>query len=165
MHVSRDDHAVQLIVLVRASHGGQNEDKTLLQCSRCHKGDEFWHVSISARQQSLRCGQNLRRPFLTATLLDHALERWRTWGDKGAHNSTTKVSFCTSITRLCHCMMGSCGCSQNLYSPFLRAVRLFTLFTLPGSRLYSDLLDTSVCIHQLVLAARIIVGGLTARSN
>ena len=33
---------------VRASHGGQNEDKTLLQRSQhCHKG-EFWHVSINA---------------------------------------------------------------------------------------------------------------------
>jgi len=27
----------------------------------------------------------------------------RQWGDKRAHNSTTKVSFCTIIVRLCHC--------------------------------------------------------------
>ena len=46
-HMSRDDHAVQLIGHI---HGGQNEDKTLLQ--RCHNG-EFRHVSISARQRSL----------------------------------------------------------------------------------------------------------------
>jgi len=66
--MSRDHHAVQLIKLVRASHGGQNDDKTLLQRSqRCHKG-EFRHVSISARQQSLWSGQNLRGPFLRATL-------------------------------------------------------------------------------------------------
>ena len=57
-----------LIDQVRASHSSQNEDKTLLQHSQCcHKG-EFWHVSISARQRSLRCGQNLRGPFLRATL-------------------------------------------------------------------------------------------------
>jgi len=37
--------------------------------------------------------------------LDCALERWRTRGDKRAHNSTTKVSFCTIIIRLCHCMI------------------------------------------------------------
>jgi len=62
-HMSRGDHAVH-----RSSYGGQNANKTLLQLSQsCHKGD-FQHVSISARQQSLRCGQNLRGPFLRATL-------------------------------------------------------------------------------------------------
>ena len=56
------------IVQVRASHGSQNKDKTLLQHpQRCHKG-EFRQVSISARQWSLRCGQNLRGHFLRATL-------------------------------------------------------------------------------------------------
>ena len=34
MHMSRDDHAVQFNWSVRASHGGQNEDKTLLQHSQ-----------------------------------------------------------------------------------------------------------------------------------
>ena len=59
---------VQLIKLVQASHGGQNEDKTLLQRSqRCHKG-EFRHVSISVQQRTLRCGKNLRGPFLRVTL-------------------------------------------------------------------------------------------------
>jgi len=37
--------------------------------------------------------------------LDRALERWRTRGDKRAYNSTTKVSFCTIIVRLSHCMI------------------------------------------------------------
>jgi len=41
---------------------------------------EFQHVSISARQRSLRCRQNLRGPFLRATLPDRALERWWTTG-------------------------------------------------------------------------------------
>jgi len=37
--------------------------KTKLQLSqRCHKG-EFRHVSISARQRSLRCGQNLPESY------------------------------------------------------------------------------------------------------
>ena len=46
-----------------SSHGGQDEDKTLLQRSQCcHKG-EFWYVIISAWQWSLRCGQNLCGPF------------------------------------------------------------------------------------------------------
>ena len=62
-HMSRDD-----TLFNRSSHGGQDEDKALLQRSqRCHKG-EVQHVSISARQQSLRCGQNFRGPFLRATL-------------------------------------------------------------------------------------------------
>jgi len=66
-HMSRDVHAVQLIK-PWSTHGGQDEDKTLLQRSqRCHKGD-FRHVSISAQQRSLQCGQNLHGPFLRATL-------------------------------------------------------------------------------------------------
>jgi len=52
-------------------------------------------------------------------------------GDKRAHNSTTKVSFCTIIIRLCHCTIATMMVhSQNLCSPFLRAVRLLTLITL-----------------------------------
>ena len=63
-----------------SSYGSQNEEKTLLQPSqRCHKG-EFRHVSISTQQRSLQCGQNLRGPFLRATLPDRALERWPTTG-------------------------------------------------------------------------------------
>jgi len=51
-----------------SSHGGQDEYRALLQRSqRCHK-DEFRHVSISTRQRLLQCGQNLRGPFLRATL-------------------------------------------------------------------------------------------------
>jgi len=51
---------------VRASHGGQNKDKTLLQYSQpCHKG-QFPHVSISVRQRSLQCGH--RGSFLRATV-------------------------------------------------------------------------------------------------
>ena len=74
-HMSRDDTLFNW-----SSHGGQNEDRTILQRSqRFHKG-EFRHVSMSTRQRSLRCGQNLRGPFLRATLPDRALERWRTTG-------------------------------------------------------------------------------------
>ena len=71
-HMSRDDHAVQLIEPWQPKRRQNiiylHEDKTLLQHSqRCHKG-EFRHLSISARQQSLRCGQNLRGLFLRAAL-------------------------------------------------------------------------------------------------
>ena len=73
--MSRDDHAVQLI-----EPWQPKRRQTLLQRSqRCHKG-EFRHLSISARQRSLRCGQNLRGPFLRATLPDRALERWQATG-------------------------------------------------------------------------------------
>jgi len=95
--MSRDDHAVQLI-----DHGDQMKTEHLLQCSqRCH-GVEFRHVSISTRQRSLRCGQNLRGPFLRAALRSSDGGQW---GDKRAHNFTTKVSFCTIIIRLCHGMV------------------------------------------------------------
>jgi len=96
--MSRDDFA-------RASYGGQNEDKTLLQRSQhCHKG-EFWHVGISARQRLLRCGQNLRGLSweLHCRIMRSSDGGQR--GDKRAHNSTTKVSFCKIIIRLCHCVI------------------------------------------------------------
>ena len=62
-------------------------------CSRCPAliiqtwRENFAHAyvtsgiaSIIAWQRSLRCGQNLRGPFLIATLPDRALEQWRTRG-------------------------------------------------------------------------------------
>ena len=64
-HMSRDDHAALFNWSLR---GGQNEDRTLLQRSQHCRNGEFRHVGISTRQQSLRCGQNLRGPFLRATL-------------------------------------------------------------------------------------------------
>ena len=63
-----------------SSHGGQNEDKTLLQRSQpCHKG-EFRHESISASDHN-----DVDRIFVGR-----------------AHKSTTKVCFCTIIG---HCMI------------------------------------------------------------
>ena len=62
-HMSRDDHAVQLIEPWRP----KRRHNVIAALTTCHKR-EFRHVSISARQQSLRCGHNLRRPFLRATL-------------------------------------------------------------------------------------------------
>jgi len=62
--MSHDDHAVQLI-----KPWWQNEDRTLLQRPQCCRNGEFRHVSISTRQQSLRCGQNFHGPFLRGTLL------------------------------------------------------------------------------------------------
>jgi len=53
----------------RVSHGGQKEDKILLQPSQHYHKDEFQHISISARQRSQWRGQNLCGPFLRAILL------------------------------------------------------------------------------------------------
>ena len=69
--MSRDDHDVKLIEPWRPN--------VITALTTLPQG-EFRHVSISARQQSLRCGQNLRGPFLRATLPDRALEQWRTTG-------------------------------------------------------------------------------------
>ena len=52
-----------------SSHGGQNEDRTLLQRSQCCHNGDFRHISISTWRRSLQSGQNLRGPFLRATLL------------------------------------------------------------------------------------------------
>jgi len=68
--MSCDDHAVQLISIdqVRVSHGGQKEDKTLLQRSQHFHQGEFWHISVSAQRRSQWCRQNLRWPFMIAIL-------------------------------------------------------------------------------------------------
>ena len=42
--------------------------KTLLQHSQLSQHGEFRHVSVSERQRSRLCGQNLRVPFLTTVL-------------------------------------------------------------------------------------------------
>jgi len=92
--MSRDDFA-------RASHGGQNENKPLLQR---HKG-EFRYVGISAQQRLLRCGQNLRGlSWELYCRIMHSSDGGQR-GDKRIHNSTTKVIFCTIIIRLCHCVI------------------------------------------------------------
>ena len=63
-----------------ASNGDQKEDKTLLQHSQLSQHGDFRHVSVSERQRSRPCGQNVRVPFLRTVLppeVDGALEQWR----------------------------------------------------------------------------------------
>ena len=127
-HMSRDDHAVELI---EPSHGGPDKDKTLLQHSqRCHEG-EFRHISISARQRSLRCGQNLRELFLRATLPMTVRSCARAMADnRETKGLITPPPRWVSAQLLYVCVSAwwwSRRCSQHLCSPFLRAVRLFTL--------------------------------------
>ena len=42
--------------------------RELLQHSQLRQHGEFWHVSVSERQRSRPCGQNLRVPFLRTVL-------------------------------------------------------------------------------------------------
>ena len=51
-----------------ASNGDRKEDKTLLQHLQLPQHGEFWHASVSERQRSRACGQNLRVPFLRTVL-------------------------------------------------------------------------------------------------
>ena len=51
-----------------ASNGDQKEDQTLLQHSQLRQHGEFWHASVSERQRSRPCGQNLCVPFLRTVL-------------------------------------------------------------------------------------------------
>ena len=74
-HMPRGYHAQSI-----ASNGDQKEDKTLLQHSQLCQHGEFRHVSVSERQRSRPCGQNVRVPFLRTVLppeVDGALEQWR----------------------------------------------------------------------------------------
>ena len=85
-----------------SSHGGQNENRTLLQRSqRCRKG-EFRHVSISTQQRLLRRGQNLRVPFLRATPPMTVGSCARAMADNGGAKGLITppcMSFCTIIIR------------------------------------------------------------------
>ena len=59
-HTPRGNHTQSIV-----SNGDKKEDKTLLQHSQLRQHGEFRHVSVSERQRSRPCGQNLRVPFLT----------------------------------------------------------------------------------------------------
>ena len=67
MHMPHDSHA-QSIDRVKASYGCQREDKKILQFSQLCQHNVFWHISVSERQQSQLCGQNLCGPFVGAVL-------------------------------------------------------------------------------------------------
>ena len=59
----RGTHAQSIV-----SNGDQKEDKALLQHSQLPHHGEYWHASVSERQRSRACGQNLRVPFLRTVL-------------------------------------------------------------------------------------------------
>ena len=69
-----------------------------------HRG-EFWHISISVHSDHY----DVDRILVGLSCELHCrIERSSDGGprgDKRAHNSATKVSFCTIIIRLCHCMI------------------------------------------------------------
>jgi len=98
--MSRDGHAVHLIELWQPKRG-QNITRALINLP------QVWISggSISARQQSLQCGQNLRLfwELHCRWQLDCTLEQWRSTEDKSVQNSTTEVSFCTIIICLSQC--------------------------------------------------------------
>ena len=74
-HMPRDNHAQS-----NASNGDRKEDKTLLQRSQLSQHGEFWHVSVSGRQRSRPCGQNLCGAFVRLhwqPTSKRAIEQWR----------------------------------------------------------------------------------------
>ena len=74
-HMPRGNHAQSI-----ASNGDQKEDKTLLQHSQLSQHGEFRHVSVSERQRSRPCGQNLRGAFVRLCwqpTSKRAIEQWR----------------------------------------------------------------------------------------
>ena len=110
-------------------NGVQREDNNLLQRSQLCQHGEFRHVSVSERQQSRPCGQNLCGAFVTAVLATNFepfffLTNGGRRHDKSACISTTMVSFSTKIVRLGCCMVMITTCSQNLCRPFLSLKRV-----------------------------------------
>ena len=99
-HMPRGNRAQSI-----ASNGGQKEDKTLLQHLRLSQHGEFWHASVSERQRSRPCGQNLPE---NGTATGSQRERSSNGGqrrDKSAHISATKVSFSTNFHHSGQCLI------------------------------------------------------------
>ena len=82
--------------------------------SQLSQHGEFRHVSVSERQRSRQCGQNLRESSCAfpkgCTATGSRRERSSNGGqrrDKSVHISTTKVSFSAIILILCHYLIAS----------------------------------------------------------
>ena len=78
----RGNHAQSI-----ATNGDQREDKKLLQHSQLSQRGEFRHVSVSERQRSHLCGQNLCGAFERAVLATNFEESDRAMAADG----TTKA--------------------------------------------------------------------------
>ena len=95
-HISRDDLAVEFLEPWRP----KRRQNVITALTTLPQG---W---VSARKhQCTTAITTIRTESLWAFPESYTAERWGTRGDKRAHNSTTKVSFCTIIVRLCHCMI------------------------------------------------------------
>ena len=73
--------------LIESAMAAQGEGKGLLQGSQLRQRGEFWHASVSERQRSRPCGQNLCVPFLITVLPPEVEESARAM----AANGETKV--------------------------------------------------------------------------
>ena len=76
----RGNHALSI-----ASNGGQRDDTKLLQHLQLCQHGEFWHLSVSERQRSRPCGQNLRVPLLRTVLPPEVGERARAMAATARH--------------------------------------------------------------------------------
>ena len=77
-HMLHGNHAQSI-----ASNCDQKEDKALLQHSQLSQHGEFRRVSVSERQRSGSCGQNLHVPFLRTVLPQEVEENARAMAADG----------------------------------------------------------------------------------
>ena len=91
-HMPRGNHAQSI-----TSNGDQKEDKTLLQHSQLSQHGEFRHVSVSERQRSWPCGQNLCGAFVRLYRQPTSKRVGGRRHNKSSCISTIKVSFSTKI--------------------------------------------------------------------
>ena len=92
---------------VRASHGGQNED-IIMALTTLPQGWVSAHKHQCKTVISTMWTESSWAFPKSYTGDDSWIMRSRDGGQRGnksAHNSTTNVSFCTIIIRLCHCMI------------------------------------------------------------
>ena len=121
----RGNHAQSI-----ANNGDQKEDKTLLQHSQLSQHGEFQLVSVSERQRSRPCGQNLCGAFVRLywqRTSKKAIEQWRLTARQKHlylhHQGEFQHQNCTVRT------VHDRRCSQNLCRLFLRSQTLIILFT------------------------------------
>ena len=75
-----------------AAQGDRKDTKLVIQRSQLRQPGEFWHVSVSERQRSRPCGQNLRVPFQRTVLPPEVEESARAMAANGETKAFISIS-------------------------------------------------------------------------
>ena len=121
-HVTRGPCSVDRV------NGVQREDKNILQCSQLRQHGEFRHVSVSERQRSHLCGQNLCGAFVRAVLATNFKESDWAMAADGTTKALVPSPRWVSAPKLYSedsAWKRSWWCSQNLCRPAIHVLSPF----------------------------------------